>query len=76
MNNYIVAVISYFCFGAIDVIEGGMAHVILTKPSCYGETIYEADMPVQMFPCEISEGDVFYIQTVDGVTEIRCGEPE
>lgn len=29
-----------------------------------------------LFPCEISEGDYFHVVILDGVTEIRCGEPE
>ena len=37
--------------------------------------IMEAEIPLLMFPCKVSEGDMFYIVHIDDVTEIRCGEP-
>ena len=73
MNNYMAIIASLFCIGSIDVIEDRMAHVVFTTD---GVETYEADIPVELFPCEVSEGDLFYVQTIDGVTEIRCGEPE
>ena len=33
------------------------------------------ELPVAIFPCEIKEGDWFYMEQIDGVTELRCGEP-
>jgi hypothetical protein len=73
MYKYMAIVASLFCIGSIDVIEDGMAHVVFTTD---GPETYEADIPIQLFPCEISEGDMFYTQIIDGVTELRCGEPE
>tara|TARA_Y100000004_G_C8693377_1_gene318524 strand:- start:175 stop:399 length:225 start_codon:yes stop_codon:yes gene_type:complete len=73
MYNYMAILASLFCIGSIDMIENGMAHVIFTTD---GPESYEADIPVQLFPCEISEGDLFYAQIIDGVTELRCGEPQ
>jgi hypothetical protein len=73
MYNYMAIIVSLFCIGSIDVIEGHMAHVVITTD---GPDTYEADIPVELFPCEIAEGDLFYAQIVDGVTEIRCGEPD
>jgi len=35
----------------------------------------EVDIPLQFFPCEIQEGDVFYVTRGVDVTEIRCGAP-
>ena len=32
-------------------------------------------MDTGIFPCQVVEGDVFYITILDGVTELRCGEP-
>ena len=40
-----------------------------------GDETYHADIPVELFPCEIKEGSAFYAEIIDGVTEIRCGEP-
>jgi hypothetical protein len=37
--------------------------------------VIEIDLPIHIFPCEIKEGDVFYISRDVDVTEIRCGEP-
>lgn len=58
--------------GVVDYI--GTAYVLteLSKPD---GSIEMKEFPVEIFPCEISEGDFFYFDIVDGVTEIRCGEP-
>jgi hypothetical protein len=72
MNKYIAAIGALFCIGSIDMIENGIAHVIFTTG---GAESYEADMPVELFPCTVSEGDLFYAQVLDGVMELRCGEP-
>ena len=34
------------------------------------------EIPKFFVPCEIKEGDMFHIVDVDGVVEVRCGEPE
>ena len=61
-----------FCVGVIDSIHNDIARVEFKTD---GEETYHTDMPVSFFPCSISEGDQFYAQVVDGVTELRCGEP-
>ena len=73
MFKYLAVAAGLFCIGSVGVIEDGMAHVIFTTD---GPKTYEADLPVELFPCEVSEGDLFYAQVIDGVTELRCGEPE
>jgi hypothetical protein len=40
-----------------------------------GQETYHADIPIELFPCVVSEGSHFYAEIIDGVTEIRCGEP-
>jgi hypothetical protein len=72
MKAYAIAVGVLFFIGTVDVVEDGIAHVEIRTGA---KDIYETDMPVDLFPCEISEGDVFYAEVIDGVTEIRCGEP-
>lgn len=57
--------------GSVDYIEGDIATVEIIN-SDY-EIIMTA-LPVEIFPCEIEEGDMFYFTYVNGVTEIRCGE--
>jgi hypothetical protein len=58
--------------GTIDVIEDEIAMVQATASD--GKERY-FEMSTLMFPCEIREGDMFYFTYMDGVTEIRCGEP-
>lgn len=58
--------------GTIDYIDNGVADVEITTNR--HEVIY-AELPVSLFPCKIKEGDMFYFEYTDGVTEIRCGEP-
>lgn len=58
--------------GTVDYVANDFARVELRA----SEEVYSADMPVIMFPCEIAEGDFFYIEIIDGVSEIRCGEPD
>jgi hypothetical protein len=37
---------------------------------------YQEHIPLWLFPCIVSESDMFHIVQVDGITELRCGEPE
>ena len=63
---------AFFLLGTVDIIEDGLAVVELVR----GDDIIDiVTLPTLIFPCEISEGDMFYFISVDGVTEIRCGEP-
>ena len=61
-----------FCIGVVDSIYRDIARVEFKTD---GEETYHTDIPVGLFPCTIEEGDQFYAQVVDGVTELRCGEP-
>ena len=73
MKNYFTpALAGLFYIGTVDQILGSVAHVEIRSK----DEVYSVDMPVEMFPCDIYEGDMFYVNTFDGVTEIRCGEPE
>jgi len=58
--------------GMVDSIEGGWVSAEVTNP--VGNVEY-VDFPVELFPCIIAEGDMFYAQKINGVTEFRCGEP-
>jgi|LUMJ01.1.fsa_nt_gb hypothetical protein len=59
--------------GVIDVIEGDFTEVEIIDSN---SKIIHTTLPTQIFPCEVKEGDMFYFEHVDGVTEIRCGEPD
>jgi hypothetical protein len=69
MKNIIVAAL---CIGVVDVIERNHALVEITQD---GAPVTEAVFPLSIFPCEVQEGSMFYFEYVEGVTEIRCGEP-
>ncbi len=34
------------------------------------------EMPKIVIPCSVKEGDMFHVINVDGVVEVRCGEPD
>ena len=58
--------------GLVDHIESGYVAAEMTTSD--GSLIMK-EYPIDLFPCEIQEGDFFYISKVGGITEIRCGEP-
>jgi len=70
MKHHIVGVM--LLLGTVDYIDNGVADVEIT--TSHHEIIYAA-LPVSLFPCKLKEGDMFYFEYLDGVTEIRCGEP-
>ena len=61
-----------FFLGVVDAIEGNIA---VTEINAVHWRRVEVIIPLQFFPCEIREGDVFYVTRDADVTEIRCGEP-
>jgi len=71
-----VNVIAAFClFGIVDQIHGNTVRVELNSPTGRDMQEPSMDLPLWMFPCKISEGSSFYFTKVDGVLELRCGEP-
>jgi hypothetical protein len=66
------AIIMALYIGVVDSVDNEFANVEITT----SDDMVSAILPVAMFPCDIDEGDMFYFEHVDGVTEIRCGEPE
>ena len=72
MKNLLTAAYAVFLIGSVDNIEDGLAAVEITDSNYKTRFV---DIPIELFPCEIGEGDMFYFSNVDGVTEIRCGEP-
>lgn len=65
-------IIPFFLIGVVDQIDDDLAVVELTNDE--HENINTV-LPVEIFPCDIEEGEMFYFLYADGVTEIRCGEP-
>ncbi len=72
MNYLQTALVSVLCIGTIDSIDNGVVHVEITSTN---NEIRRFDIPALLLPCEVSEQDVFYFLYVDGVVEVRCGEP-
>ena len=58
--------------GLVDSIEDETVAAEVTTSENTHEIMY---FPIQLFPCALEEGDMFYFSYVSGVTEIRCGEP-
>ncbi len=59
--------------GLVDSVESD--YVVAEINNSRGD-VAQVEIPVALFPCDISEGDMFHIVKIDGVTEIRCGEPD
>jgi hypothetical protein len=52
MRIYTILVATLFCLGVVDFIENGMANVEFRTD---GAETYHADIPIELFPCEIRE---------------------
>jgi hypothetical protein len=72
MKNLIVTSLLSIWLGTVDQVHKNVALVEIT--SSKGDS-FQVELSTFIFPCEISEGDVFYFEYIDGVTEIRCGNP-
>ena len=66
------SVLVLLLMGLVDSIDHNIVAAEVTTSEHTQEIMY---FPLQLFPCAIEEGDMFYFAYVDGVTEIRCGEP-
>ena len=63
----IEAAVMFYMLGVVDQIQGNIVIAEVQNK--------QVDLPLWIFPCEISEGDIFYFTKIDGVLELRCGEP-
>ena len=71
MRGHIFA-LSLLLLGVVDYVGGDYVTAEITTD----KEIMTIVIPIEFFPCDIGEGDFFHFEHVDGVTEIRCGEPE
>tara|TARA_B100001123_G_C14373870_1_gene655994 strand:- start:235 stop:468 length:234 start_codon:yes stop_codon:yes gene_type:complete len=76
MKQHTILALSVLLIGSVDLIEDDVAEVEIVEKVDGEYRIIHAAFPVSLFPCTIREGDMFYFQTEDGVSEIRCGEPQ
>jgi len=72
MKNLIVTSLLSIWLGTVDQVHKNVALVEITPSK--GDS-FQVELSTLIFPCKISEGDVFYFEYIDGVTEIRCGNP-
>lgn len=70
--KYVNLFVALYVLGVIDQIHDKEVRVELTGSI---EAFGTSHLPLWMFPCEISEGDMFYFTKEDGLLELRCGEP-
>ena len=73
MEKLITAIGAVFLIGIVDNIEDGVVAVEITDSNY---ELRHTELPIELFPCDIREGDFFHFVNVAAVTEIRCGEPE
>ncbi len=70
--KYVNLLVTFCLLGVVDQIHGDNVHAEITGAGGISSPV---DLPLWMFPCEVSEGDMFYFTKSDGVLELRCGEP-
>ena len=70
--KYTNLLIALYLFGIVDQVHGSHIQAEITG---LNDTPESVDLPLWMFPCEISEGDMFYFTKKDGALELRCGAP-
>tara|TARA_R110002020_G_scaffold50716_6_gene143174 strand:+ start:38361 stop:38585 length:225 start_codon:yes stop_codon:yes gene_type:complete len=73
MNGKYVLLSGLFLLGVVDQIHGDYITAEITTSE---NEIIQEDFNLRVFPCALKEGDFFYFLYIDGVTEIRCGEPQ
>ena len=70
--RYMNLLLALFLFGVVDQVDGNSVTAEIAGPDHKAEnTIF----PLWMFPCDVQEGDKFYVIKSTNVLEIRCGEP-
>jgi hypothetical protein len=58
--------------GTVDRVVDNYAEVELLTPE--NEVRYMT-VPVELFPCTVAEGSLFYLYKSNGVTKMECGSP-
>ena len=70
MKNVLVGLLM---LGVIDQVDGAF---IVAEVSDSSGKISQVSIPASLLPCKPEEGEMFYFSYLNGVTEIRCGEPD
>ena len=72
IGRYVNFGMMLYILGIVDQVHNDSVQVELNDENGILTT---EDIPRWMFPCEVSEGDMFYFVKLDGILELRCGEP-
>ena len=73
--RYTNVAIAFCILGIVDQVHDDAAAVELSSMIDGTLVNPHIDLPLWMFPCEISEGSRFYFTKVDETLELRCGTP-
>jgi hypothetical protein len=71
MKNVICTCLVYLC-----IVDQIVDQTIIAESSNKAGEIEMIEFPKQVVPCSLKEGDIFHFINIEGVVEIRCGEPE
>ena len=63
------------CIILLGVVDQVHDRTVLVELSSLSGNVNNLEMPLWLFPCDVQEGDFFYVESIDEVTEIRCGKP-
>lgn len=75
-NQYTNIATAFFILGIVDQVHDDTAAVELSLTSEEAFINSHVDLPLWIFPCEISEGSQFYFTKTDETLELRCGSPQ
>jgi len=75
-SKHINTGIAFCILGIVDQVHGDIVAVELSFTSEQSSISPNADLPLWMFPCEISEGSKFYFTKTNETFELRCGMPQ
>ena len=64
------------CLVFLCVVDQIIDQTVVAEASNAVGQIEIIQLPSVMIPCDVKEGDVFYVINEAGVVEVRCGEPE
>jgi hypothetical protein len=73
MNKIIPSILSVVLYtGVIDSVSDEFASIEIIKT---GGGTSLMTLPVDMFPCMVTEGSLFYFERTSDTVEIKCGTP-
>ena len=71
MFNIITMVLITNFIGTVDKVENDLAHIVFAYENA---GTFDTHLPIELIPCDISEGDRLYVRKTNETTEIRCTE--